>query len=543
MHLDSGFGTSPIISFPPPMSSAAANQNFETEHISEDYSSDQEQTSVNDIFNEKPILTLPVIKHYLATRFITLLDLPVYHLDKRWYQLINPIPGLREMTLREWNYYGLGWFGWVLDAMDFFCVSVALPEIALSLNSSVADITWGLTLVLMLRAVGALLFGLLSDRFGRKKCYIGLWILFIFVEIGTGFVQTYRQFLGVRAVFGILMGSMLPVCMVTAMESLPLRARSILSGTFSPAYCVGYIMAVVWYKVFEPTYKDGEGWRSLFWFSGGLSVLLIVWRLLVPESYEFLEMQEKKRRFKQQNQKTGLQKYFNTTIVQTVKTEWLLLTYLCLAYAGWNFMAHGTQDLYVTMLSNQFGVDISKRTMIVALSNFGGLIGGACVGNISEVFGRRLSAIIATIGCGAFVYPSFFDADKNWGAYIVLIALMIASWGVSSAYALELFNKAHRTLLVGLAYQIGNLISAGSATIQARLGEKYPIPGAAPGVYDYGKVMCIFCGAVFAYMVIILILGPEKFHRKLQIDRTELGAISELEEGMVLDKSDKERKK
>ncbi|CAD1811668.1 Major Facilitator Superfamily protein [Candida parapsilosis] len=524
------------------MSSSPDNAKQETAHVSE-CSSDQESHSENDIFNEKPELTLPVIKHYFATRLTTLFDLPVYHSEHRWYELLNPVPGLKEMTLRDWNYYGLGWFGWVLDAMDFFCVSVALPEIALTLNSSVADITWGVTLVLMLRAVGAILFGIASDKFGRKKCYIAICIMFTFVETGTGFVQTYQQFLGVRAIFGILMGSMLPVCMVTAMESQPLRARSILSGLFSPGYCVGYIMALVWYKVFAPTYKVGEGWRSLFWFSGGLSVLLIVWRLLVPESYEFLEMQEKKRKIKQQNKKTGLQKYFNTTIVTTLKTEWLLFSYLCIAYAGWNFMAHGTQDLYVTMLSNQFGVSISQRTMIVAISNFGGLVGGACVGNISEIFGRRLSAIIATICCGAFVYPSFYNADKNWGAYVVLIGFTMASWGVSSAYALELVNKAHRTLLIGLAYQIGNLISAGSATIQAQLGEKYPIPGAAPGVFDYGKVMCIFCGAVFAVMVVILALGPEKFHRNLKMVAADYGADPDIEEDLDLDKPDNERRK
>ncbi|KAI5953757.1 JEN1 [Candida theae] len=523
------------------MSLSTSTKTPEVEHIS-DYSSGQDSMSVDDdIFNEKPTLTLPVIKNYFATRLTTLFDLPVYHQDKRWYELMNPIPALREMTLRDWNYYGLGWFGWVLDAMDFFCVSVALPEIAVSLNSTVADITWGVTVVLMLRAIGAISFGIASDRFGRKKCYIVICILFIFIEVGTGFVQTYEQFIGVRAIFGILMGSMLPVCMVTAMESQPVRARGFLSGLFSPAYCGGYIMALVWYKVFAPTYKPGEGWRSLFWFSGGLSVLLIVWRLLVPESNEFLVMQEKKRKIKEQNKKTGgIHKYFNTTIVKTLKTEWLLFTYLCITYAGWNFMSHGTQDLYVTMLANQFGVGLDKRTMVVALSNLGGLIGGACIGSVSEVFGRRLSAIIATIFCAALVYPSFHNADKNWGAYVVLIASVMASWGVSSAYALELVNKAHRTLLIGLAYQIGNLISSGSATIQAQLGEKYPIAGAGPGVYDYGKVMCIFCGAVFAFMVVILALGPEKFHRNLKMVPAEYGAYPDVEETLDLDKPDKE---
>ncbi|RLV91692.1 Carboxylic acid transporter protein [Spathaspora sp. JA1] len=469
------------------------------------------------LFNEKPDFSRKGITNYFATRLSTLLDLPLYHTDRKWYQVINPIPGLKEMTRSDWNFYLLGFFAWTLDSMDFFCVSVAAPDIALTLGVSVTDITWGVTLVLMLRSVGALIFGLSSDYLGRKWSYIIILICFIAVEIGTGFVQTYSQFLGVRALFGILMGSMYPIAMVTALEGQPTRARSVLSGLFLPGYSLGYILAMVFYRAFANTYKPGEGWRSLLWFSGGLSVILIAWRLCVPESPDFIAMRNKKKQYNGGVVHEGLFKKFDYSVFTMFKTEWLMFTYLVLLYAGWNFTTHGSQDLYVTLLTKQFNVSLNQKTIIIVVSNIGGIIGGVIMGSLSELFGRRLTVIICMIWCGAWLYPAFFHADVNWWAYVFLTAGVMGSWGIGPIHLLELVNSTHRTLLSGLAYQLGNLISSASATIEARLGERFPINGGANGAFDYGKVMCIFSGCVFAYMIICIFLGPERFHKELRM--------------------------
>lgn len=507
--------------------------NYELNSNDDQFNNNNNNTEYDDeLFNEKPDLSMASIRHYFATRLTTLLDLPLYHTDKRWYQVINPIPGLKLMTASDWNFYGLGFFAWALDAMDFFCVSVAAPEIALTLNISVTDVTWGVTLVLMLRSVGALIFGIASDYFGRKWTYIIICALFCVVEIGTGFVQTYQQFLGVRAVFGILMGAMYPISMVTALESQPVEARSVLLGLFLPGYTFGYILAMAWYRLFITTYKDGEGWRSLLWFSAGLSVILIVWRLLSPESPDFINMKNKKKRFNEQlknqddpNKKKKFWQKFDYSIIVTLKTEWLMFTYLVLLYAGWNFTTHGSQDLYVTLLKNQYHIGIDKRTVIIVTSNIGAIVGGIIMGQMSELLGRRLTVMVSMVVAGAFLYPSFFNADQNWAAYIFLIGAVYASFSVGPAYLLELVNSTHRTLLSGVAYQLGNLISSASATIEARIGENFPL--GEPGMYDYGKVMCIFCGAVFAYMLFIIFLGPERFHKNLRIHDDEIQQVED----------------
>ena len=261
-----------------------------------------------------------------------------------------------------------------------FCVSVAAPEIANTLNISVTDVTWGVTLVLMLRSVGAVIFGIASDYFGRKWTYISIVTLFVVVEVGTGFVQTYQQFLGVRAIFGILMGAMYPIAMVTALEGQPIAARSVLLGLFLPGYCFGYIMAMVWYRAFAGTYKEGEGWRSLIWFSGGLSLILIVWRLFTPESPDYIKMKIKRKNsinnkdLKNKNKmvvspsRRKILAKIDKSILVTFKTEWLIFSYLVLLYAGWNFTTHGSQDLYVTMITKQYHVGLDKKTVIIVVS-------------------------------------------------------------------------------------------------------------------------------------------------------------------------------
>ncbi|KAG7665741.1 uncharacterized protein J8A68_000761 [[Candida] subhashii] len=506
---------------------------------------DNKQELDHDLFNDKPDFSAASIKGYFGTRLSTLLDLPLYHTEEKWNQVINPIPGLKEMTRSDWNFYFMGFFGWVIDSMDFFCVSVAAPDIAVALGVSVTDITWGVTLVLMLRSVGAVIFGIGADYFGRKWTYIIIASCFIAVEIGTGFVQTYHQFLGVRALFGILMGSMYPVAMVTALEGQPTKARSVLSGLFLPGYNVGYILAMVFYRAFASTYKPGEGWRSLFFFSAGLSVILIVWRMCFPESPDFIKMQEKKKKFNQDIEKGGgVLKKFDYSVFVTLRTEWLMFLYLVLLYAGWNFTTHGSQDLYVTLLTKQFNVSLNQKTIIIVVSNLGGILGGIIMGSVSELFGRRLTVIICMLWCGAFLYPSFFNADKNWWAYVFLTGGVMGSWGVGPIHLLELVNSTHRALLSGLAYQLGNLVSSASATIEAKIGERFPIKGGAPGMYDYGKVMCIFSGAVFAYMIVCIFLGPERFHKELRLahhgDDDEEEELSSEEERVVVETSGSE---
>lgn len=137
---------------------------------------------------------------YAATRLTTLK--PAH--DK----VPNPITLLRMLNLQQWLFFLVAFFAWTWDAFDFFTVSLTVTDLAESFGKTKADITWGITLVLMLRSVGSIIFGLAADRYGRKWPFVVNNILFIVLELGTGFCTTYEQFLGVRALFGIAMGGL-----------------------------------------------------------------------------------------------------------------------------------------------------------------------------------------------------------------------------------------------------------------------------------------------------------------------------------------------
>jgi hypothetical protein len=123
-------------------------------------------------------------------------------------KVANPIALLRMLNFQQWMFFLVAFFAWTWDAFDFFTVSLTVEPLAETFGKTKADITWGITLVLMLRSVGSIIFGLAADRYGRKWPFIINNVLFIILELGTGFCSTYEQFLGVRALFGIAMGGL-----------------------------------------------------------------------------------------------------------------------------------------------------------------------------------------------------------------------------------------------------------------------------------------------------------------------------------------------
>ena len=176
-------------------------------------------------------------------------------------------------------------------------------------------ITWGITLTLMLRSVGAAIFGILGDRYGRKYPYIANLVLLIVFEMSTGFAKTYSQFLGIRALFGIAMGGMYGNASATALEDAPIAARGLLSGLLQEGYAFGYLLAAVFNLAI--TGNNPHGWRALYWFGAGPPVLLIIWRLTLPETDAFKAMQQERKAGGRQNVAKGFLSQAGPTLRET----------------------------------------------------------------------------------------------------------------------------------------------------------------------------------------------------------------------------------
>lgn len=224
----------------------------------------------------------------------------------------------------------MAFFGWAWDSFDFFTVSLTTSELAAEFDKSVTEITWGITLVLMLRSVGAVIFGIAADRWGRKWPFIINNVLFIALELGTGFCQTYPQFLACRALFGIAMGGIYGNAAATALEDCPMEARGIVSGLLQQGYAFGYLLATAFSRALVGT--TPHGWRPYYWFAAAVPVLIIIFRLFLGETQTFIKRQEARAEV------GGVASTFFSEGKVALKRHWLILIYMVLFMAGFNFM-------------------------------------------------------------------------------------------------------------------------------------------------------------------------------------------------------------
>lgn len=337
---------------------------------------------------EKPVINWENFKHYMITRFTDLFPTKQSMQAKR--HLLNPLPGLRMIGFRQWLMILSAFLAWSWDAYDFFSISLNASQLAKDFDKTVKDITWGITVVLMLRSVGGFFFGYLGDKYGRKWPLIANLLCVCVLEIGTGFIKNYQQFLGVRAVFGIMLGGVYGNAAATALDDCPAEAKGFISGFLQQGYAFGYLLAVVFKRAIADNAK--QKWRAMFWFGAGVCFLITCFRASLPETKLFLKQKEIER----YNIEHGIyQKTFKEKAKASLKVYWLMIIYMVLLMAGFNFMSHGSQDLYPTLLTVRYNFSDNATTVTNCVANLGAITGGILIGHFSNFTGRRL----AIIGC------------------------------------------------------------------------------------------------------------------------------------------------
>jgi SHS family lactate transporter-like MFS transporter len=150
------------------------------------------------------------------------------------------------------------------------------------------------------------------------------------------------------------------------------------------------------------------------------------------------------------------------------------------------------------------------------------------VGYGSSIVGRRFSIVIMCILGGALLYPyTFVSSNAVIAAAFFQQFCVQGAWGVIPIHLMELSPGSFRTFVVGTAYQLGNLASSASSTIEATIGEQFPLPPKGKTArYKYGLVICIFMGCVYAYVILLTALGPEYRGRNFDVAADEDMAIA-----------------
>jgi MFS transporter, SHS family, lactate transporter len=375
-----------------------------------------------------------------------------------------------------------GFLGWTLDAFDFFLVVLSLTAIAQEFHRPDKQIAFSITLTLAFRPVGAFIFGLMADRYGRRIPLMIDLVFYSAVEVATGFAHSFSTFLILRALFGIGMGGEWGVGASLAMEKVPPRLRGLLSGILQQGYALGYLLAAACFYFVFPRW----GWRPMF-FIGGLPAFLGLFvRFQVKES----EVWEKTR-----HQNWG-------DLGRAILSNWKLFLYLTVLMMMMNFASHGTQDMFPTFLKRFWHRTPTQVAAITAISMVGAICGGTLIGYLSDRFGRR-RAMITSLICAILLVPLWAYSPSL--AMLVLGAFLLqfmvqGAWGIIPAHLSELSPDSVRGFLPGFAYQCGVLLASSIPTVEAILAEHT----------SYANAMALTASFVFTLAAIVVALGRER---------------------------------
>jgi MFS transporter, SHS family, lactate transporter len=347
-----------------------------------------------------------------------------------------------------------GFLGWTLDAFDFFVVVFLFDTLAHQFGVPKKSIVFTVTATLAMRPVGALIFGLLSDRYGRRVPLMLNVLYFSLIEVLCGFSPNYTFFLIMRALFGIGMGGEWGVGASLVMEVAPVRWRGILSGILQSGYTFGFLLAAVAARFLLPAF----GWRAMFWAGAAPALLALYIRAKVPESEAWKQHRAPS---------TG-------EVLRIVAREWKRFAYLVVLMTFMMFLSHGTQDLYPDFLKEVHKLSDATRANVVIIYNCGAILGAIVFGHFSQVIGRR-KGMIAGLGLVLLVLPLW--AFGQTLPLIILSSFLIqmgvqGAWGVIPVHLNELSADAARGLMPGLAYQLGILIASPTNSIQYALRDR-----------------------------------------------------------------------
>jgi SHS family lactate transporter-like MFS transporter len=382
--------------------------------------------------------------------------------------------------------------GWSLDALDFFLLTFVLVPVARDFGRTIPQIAFAITLTLMMRPVGAFIFGLLGDKFGRRVPLMADIVFYSAMELLTAFAPNFTVFLILRALFGIGMGGEWGLGASLAMESLPTQARGLFSGILQQGYAFGYLLAALVYWIVFPFF----GWRGLF-VAGALPALLVIYiRAHVPESPVW----------QRQRSRTDVVRF---DLFAFVKQHGGLFFYAVLLMTAFNYMSHGTQDLYPTFLEKQRGFGVSGKSMITIVYAIGAICGGTVIGYLSQHWGRRRSIISSAI-CGMLLIPLWIFAPSTLllivGGFLMQFMVQ-GAWGVVPVHLNELSPGEFRGTFPGLAYQLGNFAAAYAAQQQAYLAERFRMENGEP---NYALTMAVVEGVVFLAIIVLAAIGREQ---------------------------------
>ena len=402
------------------------------------------------------------------------------------------IADLKSLEPSQRSAIWASYLGWTLDAFDYFLLVFMLKAISAEFGAEVSDVAVAIMLTLAARPFGALVFGLLADRFGRRPILMVVILAFSAFSALSGVAGSLTELLVIRTLFGFAMGGEWGIGASLVMETIPAKLRGPVSGLLQSGYPSGYFVAsLVYFLLF-----DRIGWRGMFFVGIAPALLVFLIRLRVEESPAYLATRHKSR----------------VNPFAEIARNWKMALYMIVLMAAFNAFSHGSQDLYPTFLQVQHHFDTHLTGTLAAIMNVGAIAGGISFGIWSEKIGRKRAIITACLLTLPVIPLWAFSSTAvmlGIGAFLMQFALQ-GAWGIVPVHLNELSPGAVRAMFPGLAYQLGNLLMSRNGVFQAQIAESHG--------NNYGLALAIFVGATAVIIAIWTAIGPERKHADFMAD-------------------------
>jgi MFS transporter, SHS family, lactate transporter len=381
------------------------------------------------------------------------------------------------------------YLGWTLDAFDYFLLVFMLTAISKEFGTNVSEMAVAIMLTLAARPFGALVFGMLADRFGRRPILIVVILAFSVFSALSGLAGSLTQLLVIRTLFGFAMGGEWGIGASLVMETVPAKLRGPVSGLLQSGYPTGYFVAsLAYFALF-----DTIGWRGMFFVGIAPALLVFLIRMHVEESPAFEARRDKPR----------------VNPLRELARNWKIALYMIVLMAAFNAFSHGTQDLYPTFLQVQHHFDTKLTGTLAAIMNVGAIVGGIGFGIWSEKIGRKNAIVIACV-LALPIIPLWAWSTTPLllavGGFLMQVAVQ-GAWGIVPVHLNELSPGAVRAMFPGFAYQLGNLLMSRNGVFQAQIAESHG--------NNYAFALATFGGATAVIIAIWTLLGPERKHADL----------------------------
>ena len=394
---------------------------------------------------------------------------------------------LRSLNREQRSAVIASFLGWTLDAFDFFLLTFVVAHIAREFSTGVPAVAEAFFVTLAMRPIGAFIFGLLAERFGRKPVLMFDILFYSAMELATAFSSSIEMLLVLRALFGIGMGGEWGLGASLALETIPPQARGLVSGILQQGYAVGNMLAAIVYW----TVYDYVGWRGMFVIGVAPALLVLYLRLNVRES----PVWEATR---------AARGSFTASLRETIRGRWSLFLYVVLLMTCFNSLSHATQDLFPTFLTVQHHLGPGAVGAITVVANLGAVTGGILFGAYSERLGRRRTIVLAALLIPLSVWTySVFSAPVVLAASAFLVQLLVqGAFAMVPVHLNELSPEGARGTFPGFTYQLGNLFSSKNQPLQAAFATRHG--------NNYGLAITLLAVAAALLVSLVSWFGPER---------------------------------